>query len=179
MFGTIGTLIGVSMHANMFDENGKLPRIKQAMTSDSIATCAGAILGTSTVTTFVESSAGVSAGGRTGLTAVTAGILFLVAVFLGPIFVAIPQFATAPALIYVGFLMFNNIFYIKKFQDVRDLACIFLCIIAIPLFYNIAEGISWGVISYVVIGLLTGKSKETSPFLIFLAALFILKYFFL
>ena len=148
LFDTLGTLIGVSTKAGMLDKNGRLPKIKPALISDAIATSAGAVLGTSTTTTFVESSAGVAEGGKTGLTAMITGILFLLSMFFAPIFIAIPSFATAPALIIVGFLMFSNISELKM-DDKNYTTAIpaYLCIIAMPLFYSISEGISIGVIS--------------------------------
>ena len=180
LFDTLGTLIGVSTKANMLDENGKLPKIKPALLADSIATSAGAVLGTSTTTTFVESSAGVAAGGRTGLTALTTAFLFLISTLFAPIFTAIPSFATAPALIIVGFLMFTNITNLKLTSENYTSAIpAYLCIIAIPLFYSIAEGISIGVISYVIINLISKKWREISPVMYVLAVLFILKYIFL
>ena len=180
LFDTLGTLIGVSTKANMLDENGKLPKIKPALLADSIATSAGAVLGTSTTTTFVESSAGVAAGGRTGLTALTTAFLFLISTLFAPIFTAIPSFATAPALIIVGFLMFTNITNLKlPSENYTSAIPAYLCIIAMPLFYSIAEGISIGVISYVIINLISKKWKEISPVMYVLAVLFILKYIFL
>ena len=180
LFDTLGTLIGVSAKAGMLDENGRLKQIKPALLADSIATSSGAILGTSTVTTFVESSAGVAVGGRTGLTALTTAVLFLVSTLFAPIFTAVPGFATAPALIIVGFLMFSNIVNIKVNDDNFTSAIpAYLCIIAMPLFYSISEGISIGVISYVIINLLCKKAKEISPVMYVLAILFIAKYIFL
>ena len=180
LFDTLGTLIGVSTKAGMLDKNGRLPKIKPALISDAIATSAGAVLGTSTTTTFVESSAGVAEGGKTGLTAMVTGILFLLSMFFAPIFIAIPSFATAPALIIVGFLMFSNISELKM-DDKNYTTAIpaYLCIIAMPLFYSISEGISIGVISYVVINLICKKHKEISPIMYILSVLFILKYIFL
>ena len=180
LFDTLGTLIGVSTKAGMLDENGRLPKIKPALLADSIATTAGAVLGTSTTTTFVESSAGVAAGGRTGLTALTTAVLFLVSMLFAPVFTAIPSFATAPALIIVGFLMFSAITEIK-FTEENYAAAIpaYLCILAMPLFYSISEGISIGVISYVLLNLICGKRKEINPLMYVLAILFILKYVFL
>lgn len=180
LFDTLGTLIGVSTKANMLDAEGKLPRMKSALLADAIATTAGAVLGTSTTTTFVESSAGVAAGGRTGLSAMVTAILFLIAMFFAPIFTAIPSFATAPALIIVGFLMFSNITELKVDSDNYATAIpAYLCIIAMPLFYSIAEGISIGIISYVVLNLACKKGKEISPVMYVLSLLFILKYVFL
>ena len=180
LFDTLGTLIGVSTKANMLDKDGKLPRIKGALMADALATTTGAILGTSTTTTFVESASGVSEGGRTGLTAITTGFLFLIAVLFSPLFLAIPSFATAPALIVVGFYMLANVVKID-FDDMSEAVPAFLCIIAMPFTYSISEGISIGVISYVLINLLTGKFKEKkiSIVIYILAILFILKYIFL
>ncbi|MBS6280400.1 MAG: NCS2 family permease [Lachnospiraceae bacterium] len=180
MFDTIGTLIGVSSKANMLDENGKLPRIKGALMADAVATTAGAVLGTSTTTTFVESASGVTEGGRTGLTAVTTAVLFGLALFLSPIFLAIPSFATAPALVVVGFYMLTNVVNID-FNDVSEALPCYICILAMPFFYSISEGISMGVIAYVAMNLLTGKAKEKkiSVLMYILAVLFILKYIFL
>ncbi|MDY5577616.1 MAG: NCS2 family permease [Lachnospiraceae bacterium] len=180
LFDTLGTLIGVSTKAGMLDDNGKLPQIKPALLADSIATTAGAVLGTSTTTTFVESSAGVAAGGKTGLTSFTTAVLFLISMFFAPIFTAIPSFATAPALIMVGFLMFSTITEIKFTSDSYTTAIpAYLCILAMPLFYSISEGISIGVISYVLIQLICGKKKEINWLMYVLAVLFILKYIFL
>ncbi|MBQ8400206.1 MAG: NCS2 family permease [Clostridia bacterium] len=180
LFDTLGTLIGVCTKANMLDKNGKLAKIKPAMMADAIATTVGAVLGTSTTTTFVESSAGVAAGGRTGLTSLTTAILFLLSMFFAPVFTAIPSFATAPALIIVGFLMFSNITSLKLTDDNYTTAIpAYLCIIAMPLFYSIAEGISIGIISYVLINLVCKKWKDISPVMYVLAVLFILKYIFL
>ncbi len=180
LFDTLGTLIGVSTKAGMLDKDGKLPKIKPALLADAIATSAGAVLGTSTTTTFVESSAGVAAGGKTGLTALTTAILFLISMFFAPIFTAIPSFATAPALIIVGFLMFSNISELKLTEkNYRTAIPAYLCIIAMPLFYSISEGISIGVISYVLINLVCKKAKEINPIMYVLAVLFILKYIFL
>lgn len=180
LFDTLGTLIGVSTKAGMLDEDGHLPRIKQALLSDAIATSAGAVLGTSTTTTFVESSAGVAVGGRTGLTALTTGVLFLLATFFSPLFTAIPSFATAPALIFVGFLMFESVVEIKFSEDnLTEAIPAYLCIIAMPLFYSISEGICIGVISYVILQVATGKAKKVTPLMYVLAVLFVLKYVFL
>lgn len=180
MFDTIGTLIGVSSKAGMLDKDGKLKNIKGALLADAVATTAGAVLGTSTTTTFVESASGVTEGGRTGLTAVTTAILFGLALLLSPIFLAIPSFATAPALVVVGFYMLTNVVNID-FSDVSEALPCYICIGAMPFFYSISEGISMGVISYVVLNLLTGKAKEKkiSLLMYILAVLFVLKYIFL
>ena len=180
LFDTLGTLVGVSSKAGMLDENGKLPNIKGALLADAVATTAGAVLGTSTTTTFVESASGVSEGGRTGLTAVTTAILFGLSLFLSPIFLAIPSFATAPALVIVGLYMLSNVISID-FSDMSEAIPCYVCIIAMPFFYSISEGISMGIITYVAINLITGKAKEKkiSALMYVLAVLFILKYIFL
>lgn len=178
MFDTIGTLVGVATKADMLDENEKLPRIKQALLADAIATTAGAIFGTSTTTTFVESSAGVGAGARTGLASVVTGFLFLIAIFFAPIFTAVPGFATAPALIFVGFLMVSAIIKVD-FDDMTEAVPAYLCMLAMPLAYSISEGIAIGVISYVILNLCCGKAKKTTPLMYVLCVLFIVKYIFL
>lgn len=177
MFDTLGTLIGVASKADMLDKDGKLPKIKGALMADALGTSIGAVLGTSTTTTFVESSAGVSAGGRTGLTAIVAAILFGLSLFLSPIFLAIPSFATAPALIIVGYLMMTSIVKID-FNDLTEAIPCFICIIAMPFMYSISDGIAMGIISYVVLNMLTGKKnrKKISVLMYVLAILFILKY---
>lgn len=177
MFDTLGTLIGVASKADMLDKEGKLPHIRGALLSDSIGTSIGAICGTSTVTTFVESASGVAEGGRTGLTSLTAGILFGLSLFLSPIFLAIPSFATAPALVVVGFLMLTSITKIDLNDYTEAIPC-FIAIIAMPFMYSISEGIAMGTISYVVINVITGKAKEKkiSPLMYGLAVIFICKY---
>lgn len=177
MFDTLGTLIGVSSKANMLDKDGKLPHIKGALMADAVGTAVGALLGTSTTTTFVESASGVSEGGRTGLTAVVVAVLFGLSLFLSPIFLAIPSFATAPALVVVGFLMITSITKID-FNDFTEAIPCYIAIIAMPFMYSISEGIAMGVISYVVINLATGntKKKKISTLMYVLAVLFILKY---
>lgn len=180
LFDTLGTVIGVSSKANLLDENGKLAQIKPVLMADAIATTAGAVLGTSTTTTFVESSAGVVAGGRTGLTALTTGALFLVSTLFAPVFTAIPAFATAPALVIVGFLMFGNITKLKLTEDnYTDAIPAYLCILVMPLSYSISEGIAFGMISYVLLNLVCGKAKKINPLMYVLALLFVLKYIFL
>lgn len=178
MFDTIGTLVGVATKAKMLDENEKLPRIKPALLADAIATLVGAIFGTSTTTTYVESSAGVGAGARTGLASVVTGFMFLLAIFFAPIFTAIPGFATAPALIFVGFLMVTAVAEIK-FDDLTEAVPAYLCLIAMPLMYSISEGIAIGVISYVIINVCSGKAKKVTPLMYVLTVLFICKYIFL
>ena len=180
LFDTLGTLIGVSTKADMLDEEGHLPNIKPALLSDAIATSAGAVLGTSTTTTFVESSAGVAVGGRTGLTAMTTAVLFLLATLFSPLFTSIPSFATAPALIFVGFLMFEAVGEMKfTSENLAEVIPAYLAIIAMPLFYSISEGICLGVISYVVLQAATGKAKKVTPLMYVLALLFVAKYIFL
>ena len=180
LFDTLGTLIGVATKANMLDEEGKLPNVKPALLADAIGTTAGAVLGTSTITTFVESASGVSSGGRTGLTALTAGLLFLLSTLFAPIFTTIPSFATAPALIMVGFLMVSSVTEIRFDDDnLGEAIPAYIAIIAMPLCYSISEGISLGIISYVVLNLCTGKAKKVTPLMYVLALLFVLKYIFL
>lgn len=176
MFDTVGTLIGVSSKANMLDKEGRVPRVKQALMADAVGTTVGAMLGTSTVTTYVESAAGVSEGGRTGLTALTTAGLFLLALFLSPLFLMVPGAATAPALILVGAMMMTPIKNIN-FDDFTESIPVFLTIIMMPLTYSIAEGILFGVLSYVILKALTGKFKDISVVMIVLAVLFILKFF--
>lgn len=180
MFDTLGTLIGVASKADMLDKDGKLPRIKGALLSDAVGTTVGAMCGTSTVTTFVESASGVAEGGRTGLTSLVAAVLFGLSLLLSPIFLAIPSFATAPALIVVGYLMLTSVTKID-FNDMTEAIPCFIAIIAMPFMYSISEGISMGVISYVVINVITGKTKEKkiSLLMYILAVLFVLKYIFL
>jgi len=180
LFDTLGTLIGVSSKADMLDKDGKLPKIKGALMADAIGTTAGAVLGTSTVTTFVESAAGVAEGGRTGLTSIVTAILFGLALFLSPVFLAIPSFATAPALVIVGFLMFGSVLKVDFNDPVKAIPA-YICVIAMPFTYSISEGIAFGVISYVVLNLVTGRFKENKvhPMMYVLAVLFVLKYIFL
>lgn len=178
IFDTLGTLIGCANKADMLDKEGKLPRIKQALLADAIATSAGAVLGTSTTTTFVESSAGVAEGGRTGLASVVTGFLFLLAIFFAPIFTSIPGFATAPALLFVGFLMITAIAQID-FDNLTEAIPAYLCLLAMPLLYSISEGIAVGVISYVVINAVCGRAKKITPLMYILAVLFVCKYIFL
>ena len=177
LFDTLGTLIGVASKADMLDKDGKLPRIKGALMADAVATSVGAVFGTSTTTTYVESASGVTEGGRTGLTAITTGILFLLALIFSPLFLTIPSFATAPALIIVGFYMMGAVVKIN-FDDMAEAIPAFLCIIAMPLAYSISEGIAIGVISWTLLNLLTGKArdKKISILMYVLTVLFILKY---
>ncbi len=175
LFDTLGTLMGVASKADLLDKDGKLPKIRGALLADAIGTTAGACLGTSTVTTFVESASGVAAGGKTGLTSLTSAVLFGISLVLSPIFLAIPSFATAPALVMVGFLMMTSITKID-FSDYTDAIPAFIAIMAMPFMYSISEGIAMGVISHVVINLAAGKFRKISPLMYVLAALFILKY---
>ncbi len=180
IFDTLGTLIGVATKADMLDEEGRLPGIRPALMADAIATSFGAVLGTSTTTTFVESASGVAVGGRTGLTALVSALLFLLSTLFAPIFTAIPSFATAPALIMVGFLMVGTVTEIRFDEDnITEAIPAYLSIIAMPLFYSISEGISMGIISYVLLNVAAGKAKKITPLMYVLAVLFVLKYIFL
>ena len=180
LFDTLGTLIGVATKANMLDDEGRLPGIKPALMADAIGTTVGAVLGTSTVTTFVESASGVTSGGKTGLTALTTGLLFLASTLFAPIFTAIPSFATAPALMMVGFLMVGTVTEIRfELDNLTEAIPAYLAILAMPLFYSISEGISMGIISYVLLNVAAGKAKEVKPLMYVLAVLFVLKYMFL
>ena len=184
-FDTVGTLVGVSSRAGMLDENGNVPNAGKALMADAIGTTVGACLGVSTVTTYVESSTGVAAGGRTGWTAVTSGVLFLIAMFFSPIFIAIPSCATAPALIYVGYLMLGAVKNIE-FEDITEGVPAFLTIAMMPLTYSIGDGLTIGVLVYVIINVLynlifakENEKKKVSWVMIILAIVFILKLFFL
>ena len=180
IFDTLGTLIGVATKADMLDEEGRLPGIRPALMADAIATSFGAVLGTSTTTTFVDSASGVAVGGRTGLTALVSALLFLLSTLFAPIFTAIPSFATAPALIMVGFLMVGTVTEIRFDEDnITEAIPAYLAIIAMPLFYSISEGISMGIISYVLLNVAAGKAKKITPLMYVLAVLFVLKYIFL
>ena len=175
VFDTMGTLIGAAMKGNMLDKDGKLPGIRGALMADSIGTVVGAGCGTSTITTFVESTAGIMEGGRTGLTAITTAVLFALSLFFSPLFLAIPSFATAPALIIVGFMMMQNVGEIS-WKDPTESIPAFITIGAMPFFYSISEGISLGIISYVIINLVTGNRKKVNIPLIVLAVIFLIKY---
>jgi len=176
IFDTVGTLVGVATQANLIDKNGNIPRVKWALFSDAVGTVAGAALGTSTVTSYIESSAGVAAGGKTGLTALSTGILFLLALVLSPVFLLIPGFATAPALIFVGFLMMAPVVEIA-FGDPSEGIPAFLTIVIMPFAYSIAEGIVYGLLSFVLLKTVTGKFKEIPIVTWYLFAIFILRYF--
>ena len=175
MFDTVGTLVGVCTKAKMLDENGNIHRVKQAFMADSIATTFGAMLGTSTTTTYVESAAGVAQGGRSGLTALVVGCCFVIAMFFSPLFLSIPSAATAPALIIVGLLMAEQIKNVD-FDDFSESIPAFVCMIMMPLTYSISNGILIGMITYVLMNMICGKFKKLSPAMYILAALFILKY---
>lgn len=175
IFDTLGTLIGCAKAGGMLNEKGRLHNVKYALFADAVGTTVGAVCGTSTVTTFVESASGIEAGGRTGLTAITVGILFLIAMFFWPIFSVIPSFATAPALVIVGYLMMKHVVDIP-WDDATESVPAFLAILAMPFFYSISEGIAFGIISYVVINLVSGNGKKITPTLFVIAVLFILKY---
>ena len=178
MFDTVGTLVGVCTKANMVDEKGNINRIKEAFMADSIATTAGAMLGTSTTTTYVESAAGVAQGGRSGLTAFAVGCCFVIALFFSPLFLSIPSAATAPALIIVGLLMMEPIVKIP-FDNFSESIPAFICILMMPLSYSISNGILLGMISYVLMNLICGNFKKITPVMYVLAVLFILKYIFI
>lgn len=175
MFDTIGTLVGVADKADMLDEEGNLPKAKQALFADAVGTTAGACLGTSTVTTYVESAAGVAEGGRTGLTALSTAGMFVVALLLSPLFIMIPGAATAPALILVGLFMMSPITKIN-FVDYTESIPAFLTIIMMPLTYSIADGIVFGMVSYTGLKIISGKMKDVSIIMIVLSILFILKF---
>lgn len=178
LFDTVGCLVGVASKGNLLDKNGKLPRAKQALFADAIATTAGAMLGTSTVTSYVESAAGIGEGGRTGLTAVTTGILFLLSLLFAPLFIAVPTQATSPVLIIVGVMMASSLKEID-FNDFTNAIPAFLTLAMMPFAYSIADGIIFGIISFTVLKLVTGKSKEVNIYLIVLSILFMLKFVFI
>ena len=175
LFDTVGTVVGVADKANLLNKDGTLPRAGRVLMSDAVGTTIGALLGTSTVTSFVESSAGVAAGGRTGLTSATTGTLFLLALFLAPIFLAIPTFATSAALIYVGMLMMSSVTKMKFEGDAADAIGGFLAIAAMPLTYSIANGIMFGVMSWVIVKVCCGKIKDVSPIMWVIFVLFALR----
>lgn len=178
IFDTLGTVIGCASKVNMLDENGELPELKGILLADAIGTTVGACLGTSTITTFVESSSGISEGGRTGLTSVVVGILFLLSLFLSPLFLTVPSFATAPALIVVGFMMMQQVANIE-WDNLLEAVPAFVCITMMGFAYSISEGISFGIITYVVLHLLMGKRENLNLLMYILTILFILKYCFL
>lgn len=176
MFDTIGTLVGVTTKAGMMDKNGKIPHLKQALMVDAIGTTAGAMLGTSTITTFVESASGVGEGGRSGLTSFVTAVCFLLSLFFAPFFLSVPGAATAPVLILVGLMMMSSVLKVN-FADYSEAIPAFICIIFMPLAYSISDGIVLGMISYVLINLLTGKYKKLTIGMYILAAIFVLKFF--
>ena len=176
MFDTIGTLVGVTTKAGMMDKNGKIPHLKQAFMVDAIGTTAGAMLGTSTITTFVESASGVGEGGRSGLTSFVTAVCFLLSLFLAPFFLSVPGAATAPVLILVGLMMMSSVLKVN-FSDYSEAIPAFICIIFMPLAYSISDGIVLGMISYVLINLLSGKYRKLSIGMYILAAIFVLKFF--
>ncbi len=176
LFDTVGTVVGVADKAGLLDKDGNLPRVDKVFLSDAVGTTAGALLGTSTITSFVESSAGVAAGGRTGLTAATTGLMFLVSLVLSPIFLAIPSFATAPALIYVGMLMVFSITKVKFDDgDIADSIGAYLALVMMPLAYSIATGIMFAILGWVIIKTIEGKAKEISPVMWVVFVLFLLR----
>lgn len=177
LFDTVGTVIGVADKAGLLDEEGKLPRVGRVLLADAIGTVFGACLGTSTITSFVESSAGVGAGGKSGLTSFTAGCLFLLALLLSPIFLAIPSFATAPALIYVGLLMLSNVVKIHFEGDMADVVGAYMAIIMMPMTYSISNGIMFAILSWVIIKVCTKKIKDISPIMWVIFALFVFRIF--
>ncbi|MCK9312417.1 MAG: NCS2 family permease, partial [Bacteroidales bacterium] len=178
VFDTVGTLIGVCKKANMLDENGQIPNVKKAFYADTIGTLSGAVFGTSTVTTYVESAAGVSEGGRTGMTALVTAGCFAIALLFAPLFLSIPAAATAPVLILVGLMMLSQVKEID-FEDYAESIPAFICIIAMPMMYSITEGIALGLILYVFLNVLSGKFKKVSASMYVLALLFLLKYIFI
>ena len=175
LFDTVGTVVGVADKAGLLDKDGNLPRVGQVFLADAVGTTSGALLGTSTVTSFVESSAGVAAGGRTGLTALTTGVLFLVSLVLSPLFLAIPSFATAPALIYVGMLMLMSITKVKFDGDIADSVGAYLAVVMMPLAYSIATGIMFAVLAWVILKVVSKKAKEVSPIMWVVFVLFALR----
>ncbi len=178
MFDTLGTLIGCAAKADLLDEEGYLPGIRGALLSDAIGTMCGALMGTSTITTFVESASGIAEGGRTGLTAISAGFLFLLSLFFSPLFLTIPSFATAPAMIMVGYLMMQQVGKIK-WNDLLESIPAYICMAAMGFMYSISEGISFGIISYTLLHIFTGKTKEVKPLMYVTTVILILKYFFI
>ena len=176
MFDTIGTLVGTASRAGMLNKDGSMPKMKEALLSDAVGTLAGSVTGTSTVTTFVESAAGVEAGGRTGLTALTTGILFLACMFIAPIAAIIPAAATSSALVYVGVLMLSNLKKID-FDDMTQLLPVAIMLIAMPISGSIGHGIGLALISYTVIKVCSGKAKDVSVLTYVLSAIFLLKFF--
>ena len=176
IFDTVGTLVGVTTQAGLIDKDGNIPRVKQALLADAVGTVAGAALGTSTVTSYVESTAGVAAGGRTGLTSLVTGILFFLALILSPLFLLIPGAATAPALIFVGYLMLKPVTTID-FADPTEGIPAFLAIVMMPFAYSIADGIVYGILAYVILKAVTGKFKDITVVTWILFVIFVLRFF--
>ena len=176
MFDTLGTLIGCAAKAELLDEKGRLPGIRGALLSDAVGTMVGALMGTSTITTFVESASGIAEGGRTGLTAIAAGFLFLISLFFSPLFLTIPSFATAPALVMVGYLMMQSVGKIR-WNSLLESIPAFICMASMGFMYSISEGICFGIISYTFLHVVGGKGKEVTPLMYVLTVVFILKYF--
>ena len=179
MFDTLGTVIGCASRANMLDEDGRLPQIRSVLMADAIGTTVGALLGTSTISTFVESSAGIAEGGRTGFSSIVTALLFLLALFFSPLFLAIPAFATAPALIMVGFLMMQQVKDIDWLSDYAEAVPAFVAIASMAFMYSISDGIAFGVIYYTLLHIMTGRTSRLTPLMYVLTALFILKYIYL
>ena len=175
LFDTVGTLIGVAAKGNLLDKDGKLPRVGKALMADALGTVVGSCMGTSTVTSFVESSAGVAEGGKTGLTALTTAVLFLLSIFLSPIFLAIPGFATTPALVVVGMLMMSSVSKVKFEGDMADVMGAFVAIMMMPFTYSIANGIMFGVLTWLVLKVVRGKFKEIHPIVWIVGALFVVR----
>jgi xanthine/uracil/vitamin C permease (AzgA family) len=175
LFDTVGTVVGVADKAGLLDKDGKLPRVGRVLMSDAVGTVAGSLLGTSTITSFVESSAGVAAGGRTGLTAFTTGVMFLLSILLSPIFLAIPGFATAPALLYVGMLMISSVKKINFDGDLADVAGAYMALLMMPLAYSIATGIMFAILVWVILKVIEGKAKDVSPVMWVVFVLFALR----
>ncbi|MGI5932219.1 MAG: solute carrier family 23 protein, partial [Eubacterium sp.] len=175
LFDTVGTVIGVADKAGLLDKDGKLPRVGRVLLADAIGTVFGACLGTSTISSFVESGTGVSEGGKTGLTSATTGVLFLVSLVASPIFLAVPSFATAPALIYVGMLMFSSATKLKLAGDMADTVSAYLAILLMPLTYSIANGIMFGIMSWVILRVFQKRAKEVSPVMWVIFGLFVFR----
>ena len=175
LFDTVGTLIGVAQEGNLLDEKGELPRVGRALMADAFGTVGGACLGTSTVTSYVESTTGVAEGGKTGLTALSSAVLFLLALPLYPIFLAIPSFATTPALVFVGLLMLKNVTKMDFESDIADTVGGFFAIITMPFTYSIANGIMFGIIAWVALKVITGKIRDIHPVMWVAFVLFILR----
>ena len=175
LFDTVGTLVGVADQGNLLDKDGRLPRVGRALTCDAVGTVAGAILGTSTVTSYVESTAGVAAGGRTGLTAISSAVMFILALFLSPLFLAIPGFATTPALVFVGLLMLKSVKKMEFEGDIADVVSGFVALVLMPFTYSIANGIMYGILTWVILKVCTGKIKDIHPIMWVVTVLFAIR----